>query len=87
MAKSIEAKDVITAVACVAVIGIAAWATVKAEEAQAKRPRRVRGDFWTESTERDRIQALETALTRERDPEVRKELAKQLGNARLELAA
>lgn len=83
MAKAIEGKDVVAAIACVAVIGICAWATVKAEEAEAKRPRRARGDFWTESTERDRINALENAFNRERDPEVRKELAKQLGQARM----
>lgn len=77
-----EMKDVVKTVACLAVIGVITYAYIK-DIQRGRAFIRIDDDretdpFWENVTERKRIDALEDALRRETDPEVRKELVKQL---------
>lgn len=78
-----ELKDIVKTVAAIAVIGVVTYAFVKDIQRGGTAIRigaEPEGDpFWDSCTERDRIQALREALRSETDPEVRRELAKQLG--------
>jgi ABC-type branched-subunit amino acid transport system substrate-binding protein len=79
-----ELKDVVKTVALLGVVGVFIYAMVKdidRTDTQVRaRGGRKSDPFWESATERDRISALQEALRNEKDPEVRKELAKQLGN-------
>jgi hypothetical protein len=79
-----ELKDVVKSVAVLGIIGVFVYAMVKDIERQDARLRtnggRKSDPIWESATERDRISALQEAMRTEQDPEVRKELAKQLGN-------
>lgn len=85
-----ELKDVVKTVALLGVVGVFIYAMVKDIDRTDARVRanggRDRDPFWESATERDRISALNAQLARESDPEVRKELVKQLGNREPALA-
>jgi hypothetical protein len=85
-----ELKDVVKSVALLGIIGVFVYAMVKdidRTDAQIRRNGGKKSDpFWESATERDRISALQSALRDEKDPEVRKELAKQLGQRELAAA-
>lgn len=77
-----ELKDVVKSIAFLGIVGVFIYAMVKETD---RKDARVNGGrksdpFWESATERDRISALREAMRTEQDPEVRKELAKQLGN-------
>jgi hypothetical protein len=84
-----EAREIVGLIAVAAVIGVVAYAAIKETDREDERSRlrmrahanRPRGGFWEEATERDRITALERQLRRETNPEVRRELVKQIGQA------
>jgi hypothetical protein len=78
-----ELKDIVKTAAYLAVIGVVAYAFIKdidrTEEQRRPNTGKKSDPFWDGVTERNRINALEDALARETDPEVRRELVRQLG--------
>lgn len=82
-----ETREIVGLVAAVAVIGVVTYALVKdiertEEQRRLDRNEANRDPFWDSAAERHRINRITIRMAQETDPEVRRELARQLGESR-----